>query len=99
LLNDLDGILRDFRNADNLRCEEVLAIDRSVTRDRHDFSAELIEDCRRDVVLVDTIPRKVKSLPNTGGPPLVVLLAAGVLLVSGLLTGASVHRTVTRRGE
>jgi uncharacterized repeat protein (TIGR01451 family) len=54
-----------------------------------DLLVQRIEQCRESEVLADTIPNR--RLPGTGGPPL-ALLAAGVLLVSGLVAGASVLR-------
>jgi hypothetical protein len=59
-----------------------------------DLLVQRIEQCREREVLADTIPDR--RLPGTGGPPL-ALLAAGVLLVSGLGAGASVFRAGTRR--
>jgi LPXTG-motif cell wall-anchored protein len=54
-----------------------------------DLLVQRIEECRERAVIADTIPDR--KLPDTGGSSL-ALLAAGVLLVSGLAAGASIIR-------
>jgi hypothetical protein len=105
--NDLTGAERaegSFRCELFLRIEDDNGFDGRFGR-RHagflqyfdgdeDLLVQRIEQCREREVIADTIPRR--DLPDTGGSPL-ALLAAGVLLVSGLVAGASVLRAATRR--
>jgi hypothetical protein len=105
--NDLTGAERaegSFRCELFLRIEDDNGFDGRFGR-RHagflqyfdgdeDLLVQRIEECREREVIADTIPRR--DLPDTGGSPL-ALLAAGVLLISGLVAGASVLRAATRR--
>jgi hypothetical protein len=88
------------RSADAFRCDFFLHVvrdDRGNVRGQYrddELIVRRFEQCLSKDVIADTIPRS--RLPSTGGSPL-ALLAAGVLLVSGLVAGASVLRAATRR--
>jgi outer membrane lipoprotein-sorting protein len=88
------------RSADAFRCDFFLHVvrdDRGNVRGQYrddELIVRRFEQCLSKDVIADTIPRR--RLPSTGGSPL-ALLAAGVLLVSGLVAGASVLRAATRR--
>ncbi len=84
VFGDFDRSDRVLRDAVGFRCEQILELSRSAGRSQYDFSAERIDECRRQEVLVDTIPGKVKSLPDTGGPPLLLLPWAVALVVAGI---------------